>query len=360
MTTLNHILNTGSESLHNARIGVDVTGHNISNAQTPGFSRQRMLLETRHPLEYNLHIVGNGARIETIERMHNRFIEGQLRSEMQTNNRLESLGDGLTRLENLFNPDLTSTIRERVNSFVNALRDFANFPEEPAVRINVAEHGLALTQAFNATHSGIVQTQMDANSEIEGHIISLNQKVAEVAELNGRIREIGAGMRSPVNDLEDRRDQLIKEIGSLININAYKDSNDQYTIRGPGEYLLVEGRLSAKVKLDENPNITFNRKVMISNFEHKNFRDITNKTISGKVGGLIDLRDNYAQPLRDEVNQLALGFAQQFNAIHRKGFGAYQYKEKDGRDFFTGIEGIGEPAQEIIVEPLVINDNAGR
>ena len=93
VATLHHILNMGSESLQNSRSGVDITGHNISNAQTPGYSRQLLNLETKWPIEYGLQVFGDGARIQSIRRAHDKFIEGQLRREVQIQSKTETLAD---------------------------------------------------------------------------------------------------------------------------------------------------------------------------------------------------------------------------------------------------------------------------
>lgn len=359
VATLNHILNMGSESLQNSRVGVDVTGHNISNAQTPGYSRQMVNLETKWPIEYGYHVFGDGSRVQSIRRAHDKFIEGQLRREVQEQNRTETLSDGLKKLESFFNPDLTSTIRDRFTSFTNAIRELSNFPEEPSVRLNTIESGKALAQSFNSTHANIVQVQTDANEEIRQNIALINQKIAEVAKLNGQIREMGAGNLSDVNDLEDRRDKLIKEIGAVVDINAYKDSNDQITLRGPGECLLVEGGLASRFMLEDiyTPNSMPN--VVVSEFKKERYFEMTKLIKTGKMGALLQIRDKYAQNLRNEVNELAKGFGDSFNAIHVKGYGVNDMRETNGRVFFEGLSGPGEPAQDIEVSlGVVYNPNA--
>ncbi|BBH52352.1 flagellar hook-associated protein FlgK [Fluviispira sanaruensis] len=359
VATLNHILNLGSESLQNSRTGVDVTGHNISNAQTPGYSRQLVNLETKWPIEYGLHVFGDGARIQSIQRAHDKFIEGQLRREVQIQSKTEVLAEGLKKIESFFNPDLTSTVRDRFVSFMSSIRELANFPEEPSVRINMIENGKSLAQAFNAAHANIVQVQTDANEELKQTISVVNQKIAEVAKLNGQIREMGAGNLTDVNDLEDRRDKLIKEIGSIVDINAYHDKNDQITVRGPAECLLVEGNLASRFKIEDVYTPTHMPAILISEFEKERFFEMTDYISKGKMGALLDIRDRYAQRVRDDLNELAKGFADNFNEVHRKGFGINDMHNLNGRDFFAGLSGPGEPAQDLEVDlGIVFNPNA--
>jgi flagellar hook-associated protein 1 FlgK len=350
------ILNKGNESLQNSRVGVDVTGHNIANASTEGYSRQQVNLEAKHPIEHGDQVFGDGARIKSIARAHDRFLEGQLRKEVQVKSKNESLAQGLQKLEDLFNPDMTSTIRDRMISFNNALRELSNYPEEKAVRINVVENGQTLAQALNTAHGGVVRIQQDASEEITLHISSLNQKLSEVAVLNGQIREMGAGVASEVNDLEDKRDLLLKQIGDMIDIQAYKDNHEQVVIRGPRETLLVEGDLSAHLFMSNTSNTDELPKLYISEFNKNVMTDVTETTHNGKIGALLEVRDKHAGHLRNTINQMAAGFGKEFNEIHAMGYGIHGYKNENGRNFFDGLDGPGDAARDIHVNLGIVSD----
>ena len=357
--TIANIFSKGSESLANSRVAVDVAGHNISNAHTPGYSRQIVNLETKTPIQYGLHIFGDGAKIQSIARAHDGFLEGQIDKEVQVQSKTDALSKGLQKLENLFNPDLSSTIRDRFVSFSNSVRELANSPEEPSTRINVIENGKALAQSFNAAYAGVVQVQSDSNEEINQCMGSLNQKLSQIAQLNQQIREMGAGGQSEVNDLEDRQDKLVKEVGELIDINVYKDKNDQVTVRGPNECLLVEGNASSHLASEGTFSVLNMPNIVVSEFEKPVFANITEKIHRGKIGALVEIRDKHAKVLRDSINTLAKGFGDEFNAIHESGFGINESSNKSGHAFFTGLNGPGEAGQDIAVDVGVAsNPNA--
>ena len=356
---LANILNKGSESLSNSRVAVDVTGHNISNAHTPGYSRQIINFESKAPIKSGIHVFGDGAKIQSISRAHNSFLQNQLIREGQIQGKNDTLSKGLQKLESFFNPDLTSTIRDRFVSFGNATREFANSPEEPSSRINVIENGKALSQAFHAAHSGVVQVQTDANEEMRQEINSLNQKLGEIGLLNSQIRELGTGGETDVNDLQDKQDKLISDVGALIDINVYKDKNQQVTIRGPNETLLVEGRFFSHLNLENRLSDNNQPNIIVSEFDKETYQDITEHIHRGKIGALVEVRDKHAQKLRDRINTLARGFAERFNAIHESGFGINEFATKTGRPFFTGVQGNGEAGQEIGVDvSIAANPNS--
>ena len=355
-STLNHILNLGGDSLANSRVGVDVTGHNIANAQTPGFSRQRVDIETKHPAEYGRHMMGQGARVASVNRSHDKFIEGQLRKEMQQNSRENGESEGLSRLETIFSPEMTSTVRDRMTNFFNAVREFSNFPEEPAVRINLVESANAFAQSMNETHQGVRHVQNDINSEISNLVSKANQYISEIGQLGQTIKELEISKETKVNDLEDRRDTCIRELSKLIDVQTYRDGDDNITVRGSGGVLLVDRNRPSTIEIKRDARLgsyeTIHVKDSFGQFE----TDITRQMKQGRISGLLTVRDEHAQRVRDQVNTMASSFGGEFNRLHKMGFGLDEYSDKNGRLFFEGVENSEEPAETIRVSTLLQSD----
>lgn len=343
-----HIMNMGNEALMNSRVGVDVTGHNIASAHIPGYSRQRVNMVNRDPLTAGNLVMGNGATVENISRVHDRYLENQIRKETQTQSEKSSMQVGLERLEGLFNPELTSTIRDRFNGFFNSMRELCNYPEEPSVRTNVLESAKNLTASINTTYNQVTQIQRDINDEITSEVSTLNQKLDEVANLNQRILELKVG-NSNANDLMDRRDVVVKEIAGLIDVTSYESGPGNLALRGPHQELLLDGVHPGKFQLGkfaqgENPRIEFRA------LDNEGTVDITDHITTGKLGGLVKVRDGYGDSLKRELNAMAQTFGDSFNAVHRQGFGAKNYSEIKGRDFFEGLNvPNGSPAALISV-----------
>lgn len=352
--TLNSILNKGSESLQNSQVAIDVTGHNISNAHTKGYSKQSVNLETKYPISQGRYVIGDGARIQSVARSHDEFIEKQLRNEIQLQSKTETLSKHLKKLEDNFNPDVTNTIRDELTKFHNALQDLSSMPEEPSVRLHLVETGKKLAQAFNTTHANIEGVQIDANEEIRQNLGTLNQKLEQIGKLNGQIREMSSSASEHVGDLMDQRDTLIKDVGSMININVYYDSNDQITVRGPQETLLVEGNLTSHLTIENMSSHEEMPHLQVSSFDTKSYKTITADTTKGKIGALLAIRDVYAAGLKQNINDMASEFSSEFNAIHREGYGINHYAEQTGIDFFT-MNPDDDPAEGLDVNTLVAN-----
>ncbi|NBX17915.1 MAG: flagellar hook-associated protein FlgK [Proteobacteria bacterium] len=355
-TGIQHLLNVGSESLVNSRLGIEITGHNISNAQTPGFSRQRTEMEPNNPATYGSLVLGQGAKVARIARAHNAYLEDALRRETQNHGRAEAFEHNMSRLQGYFNPDLTATIRSRMDTFFNSLRDFASMPEEPATRINLLENANSLTRTFNTTHSSIENLQSDITQELAVTCEIASQKLKEVANLNREILAMQMGDETRPHDLEDRRDLALAELSELMDIQVYKDDRGLFTVRGAGGMLLVEGIFNAELRIDfasedKNPQI------VCTDFGNSKTTPVGNKFRLGKIAGMLDVRDKYAQQVRNGLNEIALKFGSKFNEIHRLGFGRGEFSEMSGRDFFEGLNNPElEPAQQLSVSNLIQQD----
>lgn len=353
-SSLFHILNVGRESLANARVGVDVTGHNISNAHTPGFSRQRVELTTQNPVQYGMNVLGNGARVNSIQRVHDKYLEGYLRKEIQANGQSEALTKNLDRLEQLFNPELTATVRQRMTTFQNALRELSNYPEEPAVRTNLVEAGNSLAQSFNVTHASITGIQRDISVEMNEEMLTLNQNLASVASLNQSIKELSAG-GGPANDLLDKRDALIKEIGATIQTQVYNDKNNNLIMRGPNGALMVEGGRAGQFFSDDPSGIKTDSRILFKADPHAPTQDLTDNIDTGRMAGMLKVRNLHAQETREAINEMARGFAQTFNSLHSGGYGIGDFAKSSGRNFFAGAEE-AEAASSLRVADIVLSD----
>ena len=354
-SSLHKVMGMGTESLFNARVGIDVTGHNVANAHTEGYSRQIVETEPRPVATYGNFVFGTGAQVQTIRRAHDAYIEKQLRQEFQNNGHYNALTDGLKDIEDIFSPELSSTIRERADQFVNALREFSNYPEELPVRVSLADTAAQLADSFNVTHANVERVQDNLTSEIRQNLANTNAKLKEVAMLNVEISSAEVGSKNPPNDLLDRRDKLIRELSELMDVNVYTVKGNKVVLRGPGDTLLVDEGLAAQFdfrNLDERGRLP---SIHVSDLKSEGWTNINNKFTKGKIAGLVLARDKYAERVRNQVNDFARDFATEFNRVHQMGFGIAEFGNASGRRFFLGVEDTEEPAQHIRVSETVMS-----
>lgn len=355
MSGLFHTLGIGSESLFATRQGVDTTSHNIANAQTEGYSRQRVELSQREPSQRGNILIGNGVFTGTIKRSHDEFLEKQINTTNSDLGQGESREASMVNLEAIFSPELANSVAEEMSIFFDSLQSLSSFPEEVTVRTLVRENGLNLASSFRHVDDELVKYRANVNDEVRSVTGQLGDIVKSIAVLNKKIREAEVVPGAEANDLRDQRDTFVRELSSMIDIDYYQDQFGMFTIRGPGQVLLVDRGYSAEFSVqarDENFGLY---DVVVTDFEGGVAHNITPRIESGRLGSLVDVRDNLIGSYLDEINELAYTFVTRLNDVHRQGFGQKQFREVNGRDFFKSIEDKSIAARSVQVDSSIIN-----
>ncbi|MBF0442448.1 MAG: hypothetical protein HQK54_11130, partial [Oligoflexales bacterium] len=168
MSGLFHTLGIGAESLFTSRQGVDTAGHNIANAQTEGYSRQRVNVTERDPSETRGVIIGNGVYAKNISRAHDKYIEREIVNANQTSGRNNTKFELLKTIEGIYSPELNSSPADELTKFFASLQDLSVFPEELIVRTNVKETAGNLVKSFHRLDFGLRNSQNDINERLSG------------------------------------------------------------------------------------------------------------------------------------------------------------------------------------------------
>ena len=335
MSSLFHSLNIGSESLFANRQGINTTSHNIANAHTKGYSRQRVDLTTRVPLERSGIQIGNGTYVQAISRAHNSMVEKQINHVQSQVGDYSSRTSHLENLGGIFSPKLGSSLDKEIGLFFASLQELSREPDQVGARINLQTQGKSLSNAFRKLDEDMQRKRNGINEEIFETTQEITSKLAEIAKIN---REISSGEAavdySSSNDLRDRRNVLIGEISEVINISYYEDRDGMMTIRGPGEVMLVERALASSAGVRKNNDNDGMYDIVITGSDQSSERMITDKISSGRLHGLIQIRDQVITALLAENNLMAKTLVDSFNEIHRQGYGEGEYTKTQGRNFF--------------------------
>ncbi len=357
MAGLFHTLNVGSEALYATRQGVDTAGHNIANAQVEGYSRQRVNLTQRDPLQIRGLLIGNGVYVENITRSHDKFIENQLTKANTEKGRAMARSESLKQLEVVFSPELNANVSDEVSKFFGAVENLSNFPADFTVRTSVVEAAKDLSQSFKRVDTDLRTNRASLNEQISQTADRVSDSLQGIANLNVKIQTTEAGHGQQANDLRDQRDRLVREVSSQIDVHYYEDKFGMVCMRGPGEATLVDGGHSSVLGVvrDEANDGLFN--VTITDWEQHRTVDITKKLGGGSLEAFVTLRDKDIPALMDKNDQMAFTFAQNFNEVHRQGFGLKDYSEKAGRDFFKISDTQKGAAQSFDIDDTIIGSN---
>jgi flagellar hook-associated protein 1 FlgK len=336
MGGIHHTLNIGAESLYTSRQGVDTTSHNIANAHTDGYSRQTVNAVTRDPSLSRGVVMGNGVFVKNITRSHDKFLEKQLNLANGTWGASDGRFEALKGLETIFSPELSASVVDEMTNFFGSLQVLSNSPEEIGARTAFKQSAESLVGSFQRVDANIRNERDNLNSKIVSVAHDVSTKLKRIAELNEAIGDMETGRVDYVaNDLRDEQERLLREISKEMNVRYYSNRDGLLVVRGPKDSLLVEGKFASTIKTKHGASEGELDRIVVVDHEGSRVDDITENIDEGRVSAYLNVRDVIAPRLLNKNEELAKTFADSFNAIHRRGYGANDYREQSGRDFFV-------------------------
>jgi flagellar hook-associated protein 1 FlgK len=297
---------TAQRALITSQTGLDTVNHNIANANTPGYSRQRVEVATQYayqgpnPSNSQPYQIGQGVLPSAIVRLRDSFLDAQYRQQSSTKGELDTGADVLKQIEGIVDEPSFSGLATNMQRYFDAIADMRNNPESLAARNAFVQQAIGLTTVFQDQgqqlmnlHENLVGKQNPntlPSSQLGIRVADVNAKLASIAELNRQINVISASGASP-NDLLDSRNNLVEELSTLVKVDVTELANNQVELRIGGE-LLVKG----PQKLDTLRlvlNTGANRDAMPALVTTTTGGvDITNKLGSGEMKAVLDFAGN--------------------------------------------------------------------
>lgn len=321
----------GKRSLMVHTQAITTAGHNISNAETEGYSRQRVQMTAMNPL-YRPELerahepgqIGQGVIGTSIERVRDELLDSRITQQQNLETYWQTRSDYYTMLEQIYNEPADVSIRSNMDKFWESWQELSIHPESQAARQAVVLRGESLTNSINERWNALSGIGNLLNGDIIATVEQVNGYAKQIAELNNEIVRSRAMGDNP-NDLLDRRDLLVDKLSKLVNITTDQRDNDEFMVHLEG-IVLVQGNEARSFELEKTIDNNGYSKVIWS--DTLNTAQIT----GGKLGALIELRD---VDVRDEIqslNTMAMNFSDLVNDVHRNAAGA---NKVTGLDFFT-------------------------
>lgn len=250
----------GRQALNAQRRALDITGHNITNANTEGYSKQRVVMGPQEPMTLAMSAsspwkgqVGTGVKIETVESLRDKFIDNMIIDENQNLGYFNELAFTLDQIQNIMNEPEESNLRTALDNFYIALNDLAQEPEGEAARKLVLENGRYLADTFrrNFDQLNTVATNLDTQVKIE--VDEINSLAEQIANLNHQIKLFEVTVGDNANDMIDRRSLLIDQLSNKINVQIIYHEDTQVSIL-VNDGLLVNKDSTTRLVYETNDN----------------------------------------------------------------------------------------------------------
>lgn len=309
--SLTSLLSIARSALLTHQKAVDTTGHNIANASTPGYTRQRLSLTAEVPLQTPIGQVGRGVTAEGIERLRDNFLDTNYRRENGELGRFTTLKDTLGQVEDIFGEPSSTGLGTGIDSFLAAFGDLANDPSGSTPRTLVRQSAQNLVQQFRQTDQRLQTIGADVRDKMIGQVNQVNQLAQQIADLNIAIRAGNSGLKeSP--DLKDKRDVLIDQLSGIAGVRVIERADGTVGIAA-GDALLVDGGSVGPLSVRDAGQGRLEVSVAGSSLP------ISLK--SGSLAGLIELGSTTLPAVRDKLNSLVQSIVTEVNAVHRNGRG---------------------------------------
>lgn len=311
--SITDILNIAKSSLAANQQAMQVLGHNIANAGTKGYSVQRINFTSNRPLITALGVFGRGVNAGSVVRAEARFLKERLLFEHQGLGKWTSINKSLREIELSFSGPGESDLSASITNFFNANEELSVNPESLAARANLIQRAEFMATKFNTTAELLLRMQINIDREIQTVARQVNELTRNIASINELIIITESGDNT-ANDLRDRRDILLEEISGLLDVKTVQKKDGGFIISLDGN-LLVDGKAQRDLIIVQKSS---GRGSITTLSLEGNSTEL--KVISGRLGGLIDTRDNYIGRYRISLDKMAVDLSNSVNAIHSTGF----------------------------------------
>ncbi len=347
MSSINGILSAAARSLITHQKSLAVTAHNISNAQTDGYSRQRAILKATQPLITPEGMVGRGVEIDRIDRLRDPLLDEIYRRESALSAFHGERSTQLREMEQVFGEPSETGILATLDAFWNAWSDLANNPLDGATRAVIRERAMELGDRFDQVVSGLDDIEHFARQRVTELVSRVNALAAHIAETNGRIVAAEAG-GSEAGDLRDQRDTALDELAALVDVQVIERD-----FGGVGVYIegqaLVDGVTARTVDI-------YGADGAMAGLQFGDHTPMTRP--GGRIGGLIHAMARDLDSVRTRVETLAGDIITAVNDLHVTGTtpdgvtGELFFKELDGgrielTDDLLGLDPLRDPRDAI-------------
>ncbi|MGZ3596323.1 MAG: flagellar hook-associated protein FlgK [Syntrophales bacterium] len=346
MGDIGRIFNTARDAISANLTAMNVTGSNIANVNTPGYSRLRPDFGSIGVFNAASDQQQVGVKITSVERLYDKYLDQQVVQQEQYGAYSQSQLDVLNNVQTVFNESTGGGINDLLSQFWGAWSQLSANPSGITERDSLVSVSQSLASMFNQKANELINIQNDTNNEISSDVTKLNTDLAQLADYNDKIIQI-QNSGGTAADLCDKRTELLKNISQIADVNYYEEKDGSVNVYISNGRSLVEGTNVWNLNVKANPNN--------SNYYDIVFADAPNQVINGdlkggQLAGLIDVRDNKVAGYLNDLNSMASTIITKVNALNSSG---YDLNGNAGGNFFSTTSTL---AKDMQVDSSIVAD----
>ena len=348
-------LEIGRSALRAQHKGMETSGQNVANANTPGYSRQRVDLESSVPgIAPGVDMApGRGVEVSDVTRLKNEYFHQQMMDAGSQRAHWEKRQENITSLENIMREPGDQGLNQYMGEFFDSWNELSSEPEENAIRQSLLEHAETLTNAFEDNYRRMEDLQGEVYSEIEMYVDDINEVAEEVAELNEKLTYLhNVGRES--NELRDHLEHILEDLSEKIDLDIHYQEGGAATVYA-GNRLLVHGDQVQEFSVEQVNNAEEGNQEEGDLMQIVSDRGRPVEVASGEIKGMLEAANEIIPNVQEGLNDMARAMAEEINGIHEN---AYGLDGETGRPFFQELDEDSDlpPALQLEVNPAVRDD----
>lgn len=319
---MSNLYNLARSGLAAAQAGINTTGHNVANANTPGFSRQQVLVSSAGAQGGPNGYSGMGVQVQTVRRIYDGFLTNQLNQSTAAGSALSTYSAQIDRVNNLL-ADRTVGVSPAISKFYDGVSAVASNPADPAARQEMIGRANSLVSQLSTANQFLADQQQSINQQIDTTVNQINSFAQRISNLNAAIVDARAsvGGGQVPNDLLDQRDQLITGLNELVSVTVIADGDAVNLSVGNGQTLLSGTRVFPLDAVQSAADPA--RTALAYTAADGTIVELSDQSVSGgALGGLLQFRRESLDTAQNELGRIAVGMAISFNQQHVQGMDA--------------------------------------
>lgn len=323
-------LGTGLRALLAAQVGLDTVGHNLANANTPGYSRQRVDLTQAMPTSVRGILIGQGVDIGSISRSVDNLLLRRIHSQVSVSGRLNAQFDHMVEVEAFFSEPADSSIGSLMDGLFTELASLGGSPNDGILKGGVVRAGVELSARMRDLGSTLGDIGGTIVQEVKGQIEEVNRLADDIARLNVAIGEqLSSGVSA--SDLLDQRDRALRALSELVDIRTLDGGDGSVRVTVGGNTIV--GKAAAydmEFTKDNTGALAFQIESATG------YVSIT----GGSIGGLMEFQEGFSPQFSEGLDKIAYNLIREFNRAHSTGVPAsggfealqasYAFQDADG------------------------------
>lgn len=312
------VMGISVSALGAAQVGLQTTGHNIANANTPGYSKQEVVTGTRQAQFTGAGYLGQGVNVQTVKRAYSEFLNGQVLSEQSQAAMLNTHHAQIQQIDNVI-ADANAGISPALQDFFTSVNNVSASPESQPARQAMLNSANAMAARFQSLSQRFTDVNNSVSSQIANSITQVNSYSQQIAVLNQNIVMQQAVSGQPPNDLLDQRDKLVTQLNAEIKASVVRQSDGSYNVFiGNGQSLVV-GSTAFSLGLTQSPSDPSKQDIVYNNMNGTQTTLQQSSLQGGNLGGFLVFRDTTLANAQNALGRVAMGLAGTMNHQHQLG-----------------------------------------